>query len=112
MIKNHSICDGNLYQIQSSKMNNRQYYKAKEKGPEGPLGFPINLPKRGIQANAKGVKKATWVSSKPPRRGGIKTNAKRGQRATWVFNKPPARGIRTLCQISAELPGKLVQREK
>jgi hypothetical protein len=50
-------------------MNNRQYYKAKEKGPEGPLGGPINLPKRGIQANAKGVKKATWVSSKPPRRG-------------------------------------------
>ena len=70
MIKNHSICDGNLYQIQSSKLNNRQYYKAKEKGPEGPLGFPINLPKRGVQANAKGVKKATWVSSKPPRRGG------------------------------------------
>jgi len=28
-------------------MNNRQYYKAKEKGPEGPLGVPINLPKRG-----------------------------------------------------------------
>ena len=28
-----------------AKMNNRQYYKAKEKGPEGPLGFPINLPK-------------------------------------------------------------------
>ena len=70
-------------------MNNRQYYKAKEKGPEGPLGFPINLPKRGIQANAKGVKKTTWV-----------------------FNKPPARGIRNLCQISAKLPGKLVQREK
>ena len=67
MIKNHSICDGNLYQIQSSKMNNRQYYKAKEKGPEGPLGGPINLPKRGIQANAKGVKKATWVFSKPPK---------------------------------------------
>ena len=133
MIKNHSICDGNLYQIQSSKMNNRQYYKAKEKGPEGPLGFPINLPKRGIQANAKGSKRprgflvshqeggiktnakrgqrATWVFSKPPKRG-IKTNAKRGQRATWVFNKPPARGIRTLYQISAELPGKLVQQEK
>jgi len=94
VIKNHSICDGNLYQIQSSKMNNRQYYKAKEKGPEGPLGFPINLPKRGIQANAKGVKKATWVFSKPPKRG-IKTNAKRGQRATWAFSKPPKRGIKT-----------------
>ena len=44
--------------------------------------------------------------------GGNQTNAKRGQRATWVFNKPPARGIRTLYQISAELPGKLVQQEK
>jgi len=43
VIKNHSICDGNLYQIQSRKMNNRQYYKAKDKGPEGPRGFPINL---------------------------------------------------------------------
>ena len=62
MIKNHSICDGNLYQIQSSKMNNRQYYKAKEKGPEGPLGFPINLPKRGIQANAKGSKRPRGFS--------------------------------------------------
>ena len=94
-------------------MNNRQYYKAKEKGPEGPLGFPINLPKRGIQANAKGSKRprgflvshqeggiktnakrgqrATWVFSKPPKRG-IKTNAKRGQRTTWVFSKPPAKG--------------------
>ena len=113
MIKNHSICDGNLYQIQSSKLNNRQYYKAKEKGPEGPLGFPINLPKRGIQANAKGSKRprgflvshqeggiktnakrgqrATWVFSKPPKRG-IKTNAERGQRATWVFSKPPKGG--------------------
>ncbi len=57
MIKNHSICDGNLYQIHSSKMNNRQYYKAKEKGPEGPRGFSINLPKRGIQAYAKGSKR-------------------------------------------------------
>ena len=76
-------------------MNNRQYYKAKEKGPEGPLGGPISLPKRGIQANAKGVKKATWVSSKPPKRG-FRTNAKRGQRATWVFNKPPAKGDQNL----------------
>jgi len=134
VIKNHSICDGNLYQIQSSKMNNRQYYKAKEKGPEGPLGFPINLPKRGIQANAKGVKKATWVSSKPPRRGESKPMLK-GAKEPRGFSvshlkgdskpilkgaKEPRgfsinhlqRGIRTLCQISAELPGKLVQREK
>ena len=102
-----------------AKMNNRQYYKAKEKGPEGPLGGPINLPKRGIQANAKGVKKATWVSSKPPRGGGeskpmlkgakeprglsvshqkgeSKPMLKRGQRATWVFNKPPAKGDQNL----------------
>ena len=50
-------------------MNNRQYYKAKKKGPEGPREFPIKPPKGGIQAYAKGVKKATWVFSKPPRRG-------------------------------------------
>ena len=72
-------------------MNNRQYYKAKEKGPKGPLGFPINLPNRGIQANAKGSKRPRGflVSHQE---GGVKTNAKRGQRATWVFSKPPAMG--------------------
>ncbi len=75
-------------------MNNRQYYKVKDKGPEGPREFPINPPKGGIQAYAKGVKKATWVFSKPPKRG-IKTNAKRGQRDTWDFSKPPKRGIKT-----------------
>jgi hypothetical protein len=112
VIKNHSICDGNLYQIQSSKMNNRQYYKAKEKGPEGPLGGPINLPKRGIQANAKGVKKATWVSSKPPRRGESKPMLKGAKEPRGFSVSHLQRGIRTLCQISAELPGKLVQREK
>ncbi len=76
-------------------MNNRQYYKAKEKGPEGPLGFPINLPKGGDPSQCQGVKKATWVFSKPPRRGN-QTNAKRGLRATWVFNKPPAKGDQNL----------------
>jgi hypothetical protein len=35
--------------------------RPKKKGPEGPRGFSINLPKGGIQAYAKGVKKATWV---------------------------------------------------
>jgi hypothetical protein len=77
-------------------MNNRLYYKAKEKGPEGPRGFSI---KGGIQAYAKGVKKATWVFNKPPKRG-IKTYAKRGQRATWVFNKPPAKGDQNLANLS------------
>ncbi len=112
MIKNHSICDGNLYQIQSSKMNNRQYYKAREKGPKGPRGFSINLPKGGIQAYAKGVKKPRGFlishqkgESKPMLKGakeppgflvnhlqrGIKTYAKRGQRATWVSSKRPAK---------------------
>ncbi len=38
-------------------MNNRKYYIAKEKGPEGPRGFSINLPKGGIQAYAKGSKR-------------------------------------------------------
>ena len=111
MIKNHSICDGNLYQIQSSKMNNRQYYKAKEKGPEGPLGFPINLPKRGIQANAKGSKRP---------RGFLVSHQKEESKPMLKGAKEPRgfsinhlqRGIRTLCQISAELPGKLVQQEK
>ncbi len=68
MIKNHSICDGNLYQIQSIKMNNRQYYKAKEKGPEGPHGFTVSLSKGGDPSLCQGVKKATWVFSKPPKR--------------------------------------------
>ena len=76
-------------------MNNRQYYKAKEKGPEGPLGFPINLPKRGIQANAKGSKRPRGFSVSH-QKGESKPMLKRGQRATWVFNKPPAKGDQNL----------------
>jgi hypothetical protein len=66
------------------KMNNRQYCKAKEKGPEGPRGFSINLPKGGIQAYAKGSKRphGFLVSHQ---KGESKTYAKRGQRATWGF---------------------------
>ncbi len=134
MIKNHSICDGNLYQIQSSKMNNRQYYKAKEKGPEGPLGFLINLPKKGDPSQCQRGQKEPRGFSVNHQKEESKPMQKGGQRATWVFSKPPKgesrpilkganeprgfsvnhlqRGIRALCQISAELLGKLVQREK
>jgi hypothetical protein len=65
------------------------------KGSKRPRGFLVSHQEGGNQTNAKRGQRATWVFSKPPKRG-FNTNAKRGQRATWVFNKPPAKGDQNL----------------
>ena len=64
------------------------------KGSKRPRGFSVSHQRGESKPMLKGGQRATWVFSKPPKRG-IKTNSKRGQRATWVFSEPPKRGIKT-----------------
>jgi hypothetical protein len=88
-------------------MNNRQFDKARERGPKGPCGFSLNH----LLSYSKGVKKAMRVFKEAIYKGD-QNLCQNVQRAMWIFDKPPEKRIKTHAKSQQQLPGKLVQQEK